>query len=189
MTGFYTRVRAVFLTIDSAAQSGVELSYPVTDARDACRGYEVEAFGLVKTPDGRAAWVRDAVQLAKDCGLPLIIVGEQWTRHGLSNAAYKALNERWGKWEEEIERLGVMANVVRVYPQTWRAAVFGKSRPRKSADLKRWAVKYVELQLKQGPNIHDDIAEALCIRVWAERAPEVHALLESLKKKKRKKVA
>lgn len=185
MPGQYgSLAKAVFLTIDSAKVSGVALSEPEG------RAYVSESFAEVTSQLSREAWIRDALECAKDLELPLVVVAEQWTPHGLSRAAYKSLNESWGLWQAAIEREHVgkfskiKVHVVRVSPQTWRSAVFGKRRPRERKDLKQLAVVYANKQLGAPPAISDNIAEAMCIRVWAERASEVHDALAVKGKRK-----
>ena len=186
MPGLYTRVRAVFLTIDSAKVSGVVLSEPNFDARDAVRGYSSDEFGLATKQQHREDWAQYAKELAESHQLPLVVVGEQWTPHGLSRAAYASLCASWGLWLAALENAGVdPKRIVRVNPQTWRSAVFGRHQPKTREGLKTLAVQYVHKALGAPPNVSHDIAEAMCLRVWAERAAEVHAVLEP-KKKKRK---
>lgn len=184
----YKLVRAVFLTIDSAKVSGVALSEPRYDSRAALRGYECDRFGLAVNQLQRESWLDEALLIARCEELPLVIVGEEWTSHGLSRTAYKQLNESWGLWRAALERQKKprdVVHVVRVNPQSWRSKLFGKRRPRTREGLKTLAVQYAHRVLKAPPHLSDDIAEALCLRAWAERAPEVHELLEP-KKKKRK---
>lgn len=185
-------VRAVFLTIDSAKVSGVALAEPRLDARAALRGYECESFGLVKNQLQREAWIEEALDVARDYDMPLVVVGEEWTSHGLSRSAYKSLNESWGLWMAALERQkkpSDRVHVARVSPQTWRSKVFGKSRPKTRDGLKKLAVVYAQRVLKTPPQLSDDIAEAMCLRVWAERAVEVHELLEVKKLRTRKRKA
>jgi len=177
----YAKAPAVFLTIDSATASGVALSAPEL------RGKKVESYcavtmGLVRSQRGREGHVNEAVSLAKDEGLPLIVVGEEWTPHGISTATFASLCESWGKWLAALERGGVPeTQILRVAPNTWRAAVFGKNRPKTSVALKEHACKHVERALSMH-NLHHDLAEALCLRLWGEHAGEVHAVLAALKK-------
>lgn len=188
----YKLVKAVFLTIDSATTSGVAVSEPRFDARGALRGYESDSFGLVTSQLQREAWVAEALLIARCEKLPCIIVGEEWTSHGLSRAAYKKLNESWGLWMAALERErkpGDVVHVVRINPQSWRSKVFGARRPKTREGLKQLAVVYAQKVLKAPPQLSDDIAEALCLRVWAERAPEVHALLNKPVKKRKRKAA
>jgi len=178
----HSLAKAVFLSVDSAAVSGVALSVPSSERR---KSYEVDQFGECSRQHHREKWILEALEVAEDMKLPLVVVGEEWTAHGISSAAYASLCEGWGKWLAAIESAAAAypgtnahAHVVRVNPNVWRAAVLGKRRPKKSADLKRAAVQYAELALGMPPNLSDNIAEALCIRVWAERAAVVHELLK-----------
>lgn len=187
----YKLVKAVFLSIDSAKTSGVALSEPRFDSRGTLRGYDCDRFGLVTTQLEREDWMQEALEAADLHALPLIVVGEMWTPHGLSRTTYRKLNESWGLWTAALERERVGTNVaihtVRVDPQSWRSKVFGKRRPKTREGLKPLAVIYAQKVLEAPPHLADDIAEALCLRAWAERAPEVHALLEPEKSKKSKK--
>jgi hypothetical protein len=185
----FTRANAVFLTIDSATVSGVAISVPEADARGRVTGYCEVMLGEARTQKHRAAFVADALEQAKDCGVPLVVVGEEWTHHGLSAAAYASLCENWGKWLAAIETANAKCHIVRVKPNTWRAAVFGKHKPSTRDGLKTFAIRYVHQTLDQPLNLSDNIAEALCLRVWGERAAEVHALLAPKAAKTKKKKA
>jgi hypothetical protein len=121
--------------------------------------------------------------VSRDRKLPLVIVGEMWPPMG--RPVLVTLAELWGMWRAAFEYEGALrtAHVVRVNPNTWRAAVFGKKRPVKTAELKKHAVQYVHRKFGEPLLISDNIAEALCIRVWAERSTEVHELLAPKRKK------
>lgn len=173
-------VRAVILSIDSASQSGVALSVPAC-VRNRVRDFETIATGLVRRQSERRAWAKQAAEVARDEELPLIVASERWVRHGLSNPAFESLCESWGKWLGALEEEAPAALVVRVLPDTWRDAVFGRRRERKRDALKIQAQRYAGHALGM-PGVHDDIAEALCLRVWAQRADEVHALIAEPKK-------
>jgi hypothetical protein len=182
----FALAKAVILSIDSATVSGVALSVPEGNGNRITE-YETERLGEVKTSRARQDWVKDAAEAAQELDVPLVIVGEEWTPHGISTATYASLCESWGRWLESIElvlgRLDTppVVHIVRVNPNTWRAAVLGKGRAKKSAELKKQAVQYAALALDQ-PMLSDNVAEALCIRVWASRAAEVHELLKKRKK-------
>jgi hypothetical protein len=177
--------KAVFLTIDSASKSGVALSEPEIDDRGVVRGYSSPSYAEVSSQKERHQWVRDAVRAAIECKLPLVIVGEQWTA-GMSYSSYVTLVESWGMWRAAIEYEGAhrTAHIVRVHHQTWRAAVFGKRRPKDRASLKKFAIEYIHQKLGEPRCLSDNIAEALCLRVWAARADEVHELLAPKKRRK-----
>jgi len=177
-----TLAKAVIMSIDSAAQSGVALSVPY--GRPRVRDYDVIQLGLVKTQADRRSWAQFATEVAAEENLPLLVAAERWTRHGLSSLAFEALCERWGMWRAALEEGAPSALTVRVMPETWRNAVFGKRRAKSRDDLKHQAVRYAGLALGL-PLLQDDIAEALCIRVWASRADEAHALLQPKPKKSR----
>jgi hypothetical protein len=184
----YTRAEAVFLTVDSAKVSGVALCSPEYDSRNRITGYDTNSLCEVVNQSGRLVWAQYAVELAKDCDCPLIVVGEEWTPHGLSTAAFASLCESWGKWLAAFETAGVPpGQILRVAPNVWRDAVFGKRRPKTTEALKAYACLYADKQLDQ-PRLSHNIAEALCIRVWGQHAGQVHAVLDGLKAPKVKKV-
>ena len=169
------RARAVILTVSGAKASGVVLSEPDFDKRGACRGYVSDTFGVAKTPKQREAWATEAWELAQALDLPLVVVfSEDPFSYGLSSTS----------WLTALRRVGINIRMswLREKPQTWQAKVFGKPRSRTLKGLKVSAVRYAEEKLKMGPDLQENIAEAACIRVWAERAPEVHALLTRQKK-------
>lgn len=171
----YSVAQAVILSIDSSALSGVVLSAP---EEERSKTYESVSFSEVTTQAQRERWVKDAIAFAEDCELPLVIVGEEWTPHGMSYKSFSTLCESWGLWRAEFERAGVADRVVRVLPNTWRNAVFGPRRPRDTANLKKHAVLYAQRSLGMPPQLSDNIAEAACIRVWATQADAVHAMLK-----------
>lgn len=202
----FTLAKAVILSIDSATVSGAALAVPEISA-GRVREYDFEQLGEIEKQAAREHWVLDAIEAAYDNELPLVVVSEEWTPHGISTATYASLCESWGKWLAAIEHVcgvapqvsfqidtrkvsalsksvadKIFAHIVRVNPNTWRNAVFGKKRPTRSEDLKRHAVVYVERALEQPPNLSHNIAEALCICTWASRASEVHERLNKKRK-------
>jgi hypothetical protein len=179
MPGMFSLAKCIFLTIDSASTSGVVLSEPEG------KNYAVVSCSEVTSQETRHQWVRDALELSRDTKLPLVIVGEEWTNPNMGRRVLTLLGESWGMWRAAIEYEGAhrQGHIVRVNPNTWRAAVFGKKRPQKRDELKKFAVEYVHRRFGEPLVLSDNIAEALCIRVWAERAEEVHALLAPRKKK------
>lgn len=184
----FQKVNAILFAIDSAAVSGVVLSNPDEDGRGRVRDYEDVLTGEARTQKHRVQYVEEAVELASDMQKPLVIIGEEWTPHGISTAAYASLCESWGMWLAAFEVCGVSdikngSHIVRVNPNTWRNAVFGKNRPKTRDALKAHAIRYVHLTLDQPANLSDNIAEAMCIRVWAQHVSEIHSLLKPAKKK------
>lgn len=188
----YTDVNAVLLSIDSATSSGAVLAAPEQDHRNSCNeenlcncpvtGYETLRLGVVRTQKERGEWAEMAAEAAEDAKVPLIVVGEEWTRHGISNAAFISLCQNWGKWLAEFELAEVpKENIIRVNPNTWRAAVFGRRRPKNRKGLKRMAQAYIVNALKM-PSHGEDVAEALCINIWGRHAAQVHAAVKKLRK-------
>lgn len=191
MLGNLKLAPAVILSIDSASTSGAVISEPSISSRGTVSDYDNTGFGLVKTQASRRSYVEDALYAADDLGVALVIVGEEWTSHGISNAAYASLCESWGKWLAAVEtvtgqeELEVEVHVIRVNPNTWRAAVLGKNRPKKSSELKSAAIAYCHRALGV-PNLCADLADAMCMRVWASRSELVHSALATKKSKKKK---
>jgi hypothetical protein len=61
-------------------------------------------------------------------------------------------------------------------PVSWALSVFKRSRLTRP--------RFAEKHLSAPPHLAENVAEALCLRVWAERAPEVHALLKRARQQK-----
>lgn len=146
-----------------------------------CRvtGYELIEAGTVRTQQERQDVVERAVEVAADLGVPLIVVREDWTHHGMSDVAYKSLLVNWGKWEAELEHIGLPAScIIAVLTNTWHGAIFGKAGvPREQRKARAQA--YVQHAMKLPP-YGEDISEALCIRAWGQRAEEVHVAVQEL---------
>lgn len=135
------------------------------------------------TPDGvrilsGETHPRDAarvIELAKNTAalFPLIVVGERWTRHGMQAESYGGLVAAWKAWTWALEAAGHHArHIVRVYPQTWRAAVLGRGNyPTEQARKVSIAVAKGRWKLDREPG-HDEAA-ALCMLMWGMHAPEV----------------
>lgn len=103
----------------------------------------------------------------------LIVVGERWTRHGMHAEAYGGLIAAWKAWTWALEAAGHHPKrVVRVYPQSWRAAVLGRGNLRTEEARKlSIAVARGRWKLEREPG-HDEAA-ALCMLMWGMHAPEV----------------
>ena len=188
----YTDVNAVILSIDSATTSGAVLAAPEQEHLDACDGdygckcpvgvYETLRLGVVVTQKERQDWAEMATETANDYEIPLIVVGEEWTHHGISNATFVSLCQNWGKWLAEFEHVELPEeNIVRVNPNTWRAAIFGRRRPTSRKALKKLAQAYIVNALKM-PSHGEDVSESLCMNIWGRRAAVVHTAVKKLKK-------
>jgi hypothetical protein len=159
-------VKAIYLTVTCAKVSGVALSEPRLNHRGTFRGYECESFGRVRTRQEREVWLEEALFAARCESLPLVVVLSEPSK--LWSAALGRVKDRRDK-----------AHLVHAAPN-WRAKVLGKRRP----------APYTQKVLEMAPHLSDDIAEALCLRVWAEGAPEVHELLAAkIQKPKKRKAA
>jgi hypothetical protein len=146
----------------------------------ACKviGYDIVETGLVTTAEQRQDVAESAVESAVSLGIPLIVVREHWSRHGLSNAAFESLLMNAGKWNQALELAGAhMDMVITALPDTWRRPLFGSLKGMKRPQLKQRAKLHVA-QVMKLPPYSEDICEALCIRDWGSRADEVHALLK-----------
>lgn len=130
----------------------------------------------------------DVVMMAKDAAdnenLPLVVVAEKWTAGGwASHLTLVGLGAAWGEWRAALDRWGVpKRRVVRVYSQTWRAAVIG-GRQRSTEKWKASARLVAQAQCRTLA-IDDDQAEAICIGLWALRAEAVAKVLPKPRKRK-----
>lgn len=177
----YELVDAVLLSIDSATISGISIAIPDKDEDDNIVNYETVRLGTVTTQAERQEIVELAVETAGDLELPLIVIAEEWTRHGISTVAFVSLCENWGKWLAELEQAEVpKEHVVRAKPDTWRNPLFGRKRPKKRESNKKLACSYIVNVLHLAPHGHD-VAEAVYLRAWGCRAEAVHAIVDKLK--------
>lgn len=120
-----------------------------------------------------------AYDLAVARSLRLVICAEKWAPFGqrMTAKTVAGLNERFGRWLEEIERLPPRkptTKIVRFYPQTWRSRVLGGS-AENSAAWKQRAVAYVKARWHI--DVDHNTAEAICIAYCGSLAPEVAAVL------------
>jgi len=173
----YELVDAVLLSIDSATVSGYEIAEPeYNDDETQVIGYESVCLGTVTDQAGIRDIVQHAADAAKELELPLLIISEDWTPHGISTKTFAALNRRWGRWEAELEHAGVPEqNIIRVLPNPWRNDLFGRHRSKTRAALKKQAQFYVQSVLKL-PRMKHDIAEAICLRAWGSRTELAHQI-------------
>lgn len=169
----------VVLAVDPGKVSGYALF---------CRG-ELQDSYEVTSADVREYCVNHAVNLSDNERLPLVVVAEKWTAGGWRSAASMiGLGAAWGAWAEQLERYGVpKRRIMRVYSQTWRAAVIGGAQ-RSSAAWKTAAMQRARPVFKgvHGTStfVGPDEAEAICIGLWAIKAGEVAAALPKAKKKR-----
>lgn len=153
------------------------------------------AYERVTKQSQRHLLVEMATKYAERWACPLVVVAEEWDppRHKRSGFDQKwtyktvlGVGEGWGRWTAELENFDVR-HVVRVTPNTWRDAVFGKTRPKNSEDLKALAAMYVAGRLKVSvPD--DNVCEAICIGFWGAIAQPVTELAskERVRMKKRR---
>ncbi len=181
----YTRAEAVFLLLDPAKhKSGALITRP------SAQGMQIVTGAIVTKQNERDEFVGSAKELAAVHDLPLIVIAEEWDPPRGTIVGPDSVNKRWtfptvlgmgegwGKWTAEFERHGVPElDVVRVTPNDWRDAVFGKTaRPKEREELKKHAVKYIQQRMKM--TLAEDIAEAACIGLWGLHAPAVHHRIE-----------
>lgn len=134
------------------------------------------ASGVASGHDGRMLAVELADVEAARAKLPLVVVAEKWSAGGwASHTAMIGLGASWGDWRTALGIGGVPASrVVRVLPQTWRARVIGSPRGARSDALKRMSMMRAAKEV--GHVADDNEADAICIGIWATRAPEVGAV-------------
>lgn len=186
----YVKAEAVILALDPAkGKSGASILRPSGQ-----RTKLVHA-GVVTKQSEREGYVIGAKNLAETAKLPLIIVAEEWdpprgcgpTRVD-TNWNYPTIlgiGEGWGRWTAEFERCDISGkDVVRVTPNTWRDALYGKKRERDSLKLKQLAVEYV--MHKFHVNLPHDAAESVCLGLWGEYSTEVLTLVEKWFKNNKK---
>ncbi len=129
-----------------------------------------------ETEDGHRHVVGHAIGLADWAHLPLVVVAEKWTAGGwASHTTLLGLGAAWGAWQVALrEARHPKRRIVRVYSQTWRAAVIG-GRQRPTEQWKAAAQAHVlhRFGVEAGP----DAAEAALIALWGSHAGEVAAVL------------
>lgn len=161
------RAAAAILCIHTdTVLSGAALSVPEFRGKRVT-GYEVMRMGEVKTQRGREDWIKNALVEAQDAGVPLVVVGDPLCGFDPSDPIAFSANREWGKWLAAIERVGEGAHVLEA-PSAW---------------AREDASEHAERKLKL-PLLHERIAKAVCLRPWAEHAPEVAAVLAPKKKRK-----
>lgn len=149
---------------------------------------ELISAGLARRQPVREYFVRLAASLAHDLKRPLVCVAEEWDppRHKRKRTAQGeekvefdqrwtyptilGMGEGWGLWRAELYRYRVK-NIVRVLPNDWRNALFGKRRAKDTDSAKLQAVDHIERLF--GERMKDDVAEAVCIGLWAFKASNV----------------
>lgn len=176
----YSVAKAVLLGLDTAkGKSGACLVRPQDT------GLKLVTHGVVRKQHERDLFVSSAKELAQVFNIPLIIVAEEWDRpkgYGKNKKdkhwnydTILGIGEGWGKWTAEFERHDIsMLDVIRVTPNIWRDALFGRDRPKDSDALKQVAIDYAKRRTG-GLELPSDVAEALCIAIWGSHSPEVHA--------------
>lgn len=155
--------------------------------------------GLARKQSVREYFVREASSLAAALGRPLVCVAEEWDppRHKRKRTAdgeervefdqrwtfktIMGMGAGWGLWEAELERYRVK-HIVRVTPNTWRDALFGKRRAKDTKSAKRQAVLHALALF--GEEMPDDVAEAVCIGLWGFKASSVLQCANGLPDKK-----
>jgi hypothetical protein len=148
------------LGIDPAQTSGWALL---------CQGKLVQSGSVVN-----AHLRSEVIRLAKHnevlSGLSLVIVMEDWTAGGWpGHKQMFGMGAARGRWLEQIELAGIPSRrVISVYPQTWRAAIFGTGGSKiKGPQYKAMAVAHARSYFGMGRDPSDDEADALCIARWA----------------------
>lgn len=164
----------VVLAIDPGEKAGaaVLVRGRVTDVLAIRPGAEPLAVELAKT-------------VARDAALPLVVVAEKWSNHGVFGGArtQRGLGAAWGRWDGALLAGGIPRRVVvRVLPRTWQAKIVsGIALPRER--LAAAVASVADRALRQDPdaplpaNLTLDQAAAVCIGLWAARAGEVAAVM------------
>lgn len=155
----------------------------------------VAQYGVAKKQPEREAFVRAAVELAALERRPLRCVAETWdpprhrrkrTFQGAERVEFDqkwtyetvlGMGAGWGLWLAELLRVGIREkDILRVTPNVWRDAVFGKRRGKDTDAAKLQALIFarhvfhmpLSEDLEEAKRRGDtDAAEAACIGAWA----------------------
>lgn len=150
----------IILAIDPATKSGWCIWSPL--------GYHAYGEVNVFSQDNQIdRIVREAKRISEEQGLPLFVVAEKWTPHGIGNQAYAGLCATWGVWKYVIDNSGIKKkNVIRVYPQTWRTWALGRK------GIKRELLKKISINVASslvGTAVQsDNEADAINICRWGQ---------------------
>jgi hypothetical protein len=154
------------LAIDPGQTSG----WAVVDSRGVYRN------GLASNAEDRRVVVRDYADRVD------VIVREKWSPGGrMTHQTSLGMGATWGRWLEALELGNVATKIVAVKPEHWRKVLGGGRRTRE-----QWKVLAVALAKQQPGHVNagDDSAEAVCIGLWALRAPEVWEALPASKRRR-----
>lgn len=176
--------KCVLLCIDSAATSGAAILIPEeifpNHPRAAVRkglAYHASVSNAVE----RTNTVHIAKGFARDLGLPLFVVGEEWDAGGKwTHKTMMGIGASWGRWLEALELAGVPdENIFRMSVNEWRKTIFGAKRHKRAT----WKMKAMRwCRTRYGILMTDDEAEAVCMGCAALGS----AKLAKLAKPKRK---
>jgi hypothetical protein len=164
----------VIAAIDPGATSGAALFV----------GGDLHSAYSVTTQEERERFACRAVNRAAVNAMPLIVVAEKWSAHGKwSTAGAVGTAAQWGRWQAAFESVGTFKIGRTTYPKftrvlhaTWVSRVLACSTNVGSAILKAASVRRASMLM--GDKLHDDnVADAVCIGIWAVHAGEVAALL------------
>ena len=162
-------MQAVILAIDPGKRSGFSIWI---------RGI-LATWGPIEPGDELTA-VQAARVFEANEKLPLIVVGEKWTAGGWRSAAsMMGMGAQWGRWDGALRAANhPKRRVVRVYPQTWRAAILRPRRGANTEQLKHLSVTAANyVAASSVPILDDNVADAINIGRWATRAAVVEALM------------
>jgi hypothetical protein len=101
--------------------------------------------------------------------VPLIVVGRTWDYNPEVPSVISGYGIDWGRWLAAFERAEIPESHILLCPPAWR-----RSNAREHAEEKLGM-----------PYLSNTLAEAMCLRLWGERAEEVHALLAPRRKRKK----
>lgn len=152
---------------------------------------ELVAYGScdVATPELEEI-MRNALELALNAGLPLVLVGETWGRGGpMGLSQWMALGAAWNRWkwalqvawqdqkdEHSNDRVNWAPKVTTIHVSTWRSGTYGKRL--EPGTYKSTAVEVANKRhgIRLQPNQHD-AAEAILIGEFASAFDSVRKLL------------
>lgn len=188
-----TCVDAVILALDSSkASTGAAIFYPkhvlngeLSPQGAFNGGYRIAHPDIIKTQALRKTYVELGMQGAQALNVPLLVVAEKWTPHGVWGFdTVLGMGEGWGWWSSLFHDDLHPSQIIRIEPNQWRNAIFGKRRPKDREQLKALACQYVRARFHF--ETVDDVAEAICIGLCGAQLELAHVAVEKWHRRQKK---
>lgn len=163
---------ACILTIDPGSTGGAALHYDGKPRR----------AWTVSTAAERRLVIASAKAIAAQRDEVLVVIVEKWSAGGeRGHAQILGLGSQAGRWLEALELAGIdAADVVRVYPQTWRTVL--APMPRKTGEQAKASARVIASG-HLGLDVPTDAAEAVCMGLWAAGAEDVAEVVTKLQRR------